>query len=156
MVWPVTRQQVTARRSRIGLRRPGGAGGQPVLRRIVAVGWPGPFAALVLFARPSVGEVTAHPPPGSPRYARGRRYSVVERITPPLIYQGQKTAKWRRQLQIFFQVFFHLRKTAQDGSPHSALVHAFGPSHLPVALSKNDAGIHPAALGFRQGVERVP
>ena len=27
-----------------------------------------------------VGEVLAHPPPGSPRYARSRRYSVVERI----------------------------------------------------------------------------
>ena len=47
--------------------RPGGTGGQPVLWRIVAVGWPGPFAAVVLFARSSVEEVTAHPPPGSPQ-----------------------------------------------------------------------------------------
>ena len=51
MVWPVTRQQVTARRSCVGLRWPGGTGGQPVHRRIVAVGWPGPPAALVLSAR---------------------------------------------------------------------------------------------------------
>ncbi|NBK80262.1 hypothetical protein D5272_17255 [bacterium D16-76] len=40
--------------------------GQPVHLRIVAVGWPGPFAALVLFARSPLGKVTAHPPPGSP------------------------------------------------------------------------------------------
>ncbi|RGC22619.1 hypothetical protein DXA09_09140 [Absiella sp. AM54-8XD] len=32
-------------------QRPGGTGGQPVLWRIVAVGWPGPPAAQVLVAR---------------------------------------------------------------------------------------------------------
>ena len=52
--------------------RPRGTGGQPVLLRIVALGWPGPFAALVLFARSSREEVTAHPPPGSPDHTRGR------------------------------------------------------------------------------------
>ena len=63
--------------------RPGGSGGQPVLCRIVAVGWPGPVAALVLFARSSEEKVTAHPPPGSPDYARGRRcLSAEKRISP--------------------------------------------------------------------------
>ncbi|NBH33022.1 hypothetical protein D3Z58_05555 [Clostridiaceae bacterium] len=65
--------------------RPGGTGGQPVLRRIVALGWPGPFAALVLFARFPMEKVTAHPPPGSPHYARGRSCSSVLRRKPPLI-----------------------------------------------------------------------
>ena len=37
------------------------------------MGWPGPPAALVFIARSPWREVTAHPPPGSPRYAQGRR-----------------------------------------------------------------------------------
>ena len=65
--------------------RPGGTGGQPVLCRIVAVGWPGPVAALVLFARSSKEKVTAHPPPGSPDYARGRRCLSAERRISPFI-----------------------------------------------------------------------
>jgi len=59
--------------------RPGGTGGQPVLQRIVAVGWPVPFAALVLFAHSSVEKVTAHPPPGSPYVAWGRSYCSAEK-----------------------------------------------------------------------------
>ena len=42
-----------------GKRRPGGTGGQPVLRRIMAVGRPVPFAALVLFARSRGGSHSA-------------------------------------------------------------------------------------------------
>ena len=52
-------------------RRPGRASGQLVRLRIVAVGWLVPLAALVLFARSPAGEVTAHPPPGSPLYGSG-------------------------------------------------------------------------------------
>ena len=59
--------------------RPGVTGGQPVLCRIVAVGWPGPVAALVLFARSSEEKVTAYPPPSSPDYARGRRCLSAKR-----------------------------------------------------------------------------
>ncbi len=59
--------------------QPGGTSGQPVLCRIVAVGRPGPVAALVLFARSSEEKVTAHPPPGSPDYARGRRCLSAKR-----------------------------------------------------------------------------
>ena len=65
--------------------RPGETGGQPVLCRIVAVGWPGPVAVLVLFARSSKEKVTAHPPPGSPDYARGRRCLSAERRISPFI-----------------------------------------------------------------------
>ena len=39
----------------------------------------------------SCGEVTAHPPPGSPRYARSRRRSAVERWTTYLSYTTRKT-----------------------------------------------------------------
>ena len=35
------------------------------------MGWPGPVAALVLFAHSSKEKVTAHPPPGSPLYGSG-------------------------------------------------------------------------------------
>ena len=52
-------------------RWPGGASGQLVRLRIVAVGWLVPLAALVLFARSPAGEVTAHPPPGSSLYGSG-------------------------------------------------------------------------------------
>ena len=65
--------------------RPGGTDGQPVHCRIVAVGWPGPLAALVLFAHFPLGKVTAHPPPGSPDHARGRPGSSAEKRKPPLI-----------------------------------------------------------------------
>ena len=65
--------------------RPGGTGGQPVHCRIVAVGWPGPLAALVLFAHFLLEKVTAHPPPGSPDHARGRPCSSAEKRKPPLI-----------------------------------------------------------------------
>ncbi len=54
-----------------GKRWPGGTGGQPVLRRIVAVGWPSHLRRWCCSLVP-VEEVTAHPPPGSPHYARGR------------------------------------------------------------------------------------
>ena len=78
--WPVVRQRYSARRSCWGAaarrdRRPtcpladrGRGVASPHLRR-----W---CRSLVLRVR----EVLAHPPPGSPRYARSRRYSVVERI----------------------------------------------------------------------------
>ena len=52
-------------------RRPGGASDQLVRLRIVAVGGLVPLAALVLLARSPAGEVTAHPPPGSPLYGSG-------------------------------------------------------------------------------------
>ena len=65
--------------------RPGGTGGQPVHCRIVAVGWPGPLAALVLFAHFPLGKVTAHPPPSSPDCVRGRPCSSAEKRKPPLI-----------------------------------------------------------------------
>jgi len=58
-----------------------GTGRQPVHSRIVAVGWQVPTCGAGVDRSSSrVGEVSAHPPPGSPRYARSRRYSVVERI----------------------------------------------------------------------------
>ena len=40
---------------------------------------------VVLFARSSKEKVTAHPPPGSPDYARGRRCLSVERRISPFI-----------------------------------------------------------------------
>lgn len=80
---PCQRQPCSERRSLADKRAAGETGGQPVLCRIVAVGWPGPVAALVLFARSSKEKVTAHPPPGSPDYARGRRcLSAKRRISP--------------------------------------------------------------------------
>ena len=76
---PVQRQPCSERRSLADKGRPGGTSGQPVLCRIVAVGWPGPVAALVLFARSSEEKVTAYPPPSSPDYARGRRCLSAKR-----------------------------------------------------------------------------
>ena len=64
-----------------GVRQLRGTGCQPVPSRIVAVGWQVPTCGAGVDRSSSrVGEVSAHPPPGSPRYARSRRYSVVERI----------------------------------------------------------------------------
>ena len=58
-----------------------GTGCQPVHSRIVAVGWQVPTCGVGVDRSSScVGEVLAHPPPGSSHYARSRRYSVVERI----------------------------------------------------------------------------
>lgn len=58
-----------------------GTGRQSVPSRIVAVGWQVPTCGAGVDRSSSrVGEVMAHPPPGSPRFARSRRYSVVERI----------------------------------------------------------------------------
>ena len=54
-----------------GKRQPGWTGYQPVLLRIVAVGWPSHFRRWCCSLFP-VEEVTAHPPHGSPCYARGR------------------------------------------------------------------------------------
>lgn len=78
--WPVVRQQYSARRSCWGAaawsdRRPAAH------LRIVAVGWLVPTCGVgVVRSFTYDGEVTAHPPLGSPRYARSRRYSVTERI----------------------------------------------------------------------------
>ena len=49
------------------------------LRIVAPVLASSPGAAVVLVARPPVGEVTAHPPPGSPRSLGTVRYEVVEK-----------------------------------------------------------------------------
>ena len=116
------------------------------------MGWPGPPAALVFIARSPWREVTAHPPPGSPRYAQGRRRSVAERfIFPSLI-----TKTFLHQFQVGKQQksksFFHAFQAPLDGLADGLLMHALGLGNLFDAYAKNDMSVDPAALDLRQGV----
>ena len=118
--------------------------------------WPGPPAALVFVARSPWREVTAHPPPGSPRYAQGRRRSVAERfIFPSLI-----TKTFLHQFQVREQQkskgFFHAFQAPLDRLADGLLMHTLGLGNLFDAFAKNDVSIDPAALDLRQGVEGVP
>ena len=130
-------------------------GGQPVLCRIVAVGWPGPVAVLVLFARSSKEKVTAHPPPGSPDYARGRRCLSAERRISPFInrdifssFPSGENEKIKK--------FFHALKATLDRLADRLLMYALDLGNFLDALSENDVGINPAALDLRQRVECIP
>ena len=117
--------------------------------RIVAVGWQVPTCGAGVnrsFSR--VGEVSAHPPPGSPHEARSRRYSVVERISSSHIPRTQNT-EIRTGLQAIFQIFFHILQATFHGPPDSAFIHALFQRNLAIALALNDAGIHTAALCLR-------
>ena len=60
-----------------------------------------PRRAVVLVARPPVGEVTAHPPPGSPRSLGAARYSVVERKNF-LSYTTRKVEQMETAITNFF------------------------------------------------------
>ena len=83
-----------------------GTGCQPVHSRIVAVGLASsPLAAVVLVARPPVGEVTAHPPPGSPRSLGAARYAVVEKKKLPLIYHQKSGANGGAVRNFFANIF---------------------------------------------------
>ena len=70
----------------------------------------------------------------------------------PLIYQGQKTAKWRACLPNFFQIFSHVLQAAQDALADRTLVHALDLRNGPKAHALDDTGIHTAALDIRQTV----
>ena len=74
------------------------------------------------------------------------------------VLQGtlQKWSKWKRQSRIFSQIFFHLFNATENRAPHRALIHALGLGDLSVGHAQNKVGIYPAALGFRQAVQRVP
>ena len=120
------------------------------------MGWPGPPAALVFVARSPWREVTAHPPPGSPRYAQGRRRSVAERfIFPSLI-----TKTFLHQFQVGKQQksksFFHAFQAPLDRLADGLLMHTISLSNRFDAYAKNDVSVDPAALDLRQGIERVP
>lgn len=54
---------------------------------------PAPLTALVLFARSPVGEVPAHPPPGSSRLLGTAIIQLWRESNAPLIYQGHFGAK---------------------------------------------------------------
>ena len=94
-----------------GQRRPGGTGGQPVLLRIVAMGWPVPFAALVLFARSRGG---SHSAPAARLPALCSRSPVIPlwRRKPPLIYHQKRGGKWSPRYRFFLKYFF------MDSMPH--------------------------------------
>ena len=61
---------------------------------------------VMLVARPPVGEVTAHPPPGSPRSPGAARYSVVEKKKLPLIYHQKNGANGDGNHGFFLKYFF--------------------------------------------------
>ena len=87
-------------------QRPRGAGGQPALLRIVAVGWLVPLAALVFCPLVPVEEVMAHPPSGSPRYGSGLPlFTCGEEELPPLIYHQKKGANVWGDYKTFFKYF---------------------------------------------------
>lgn len=135
--------------------RPGVTGGQPVLCRIVAVGWPGPVAVLVLFARSSKEKVTAHPPPGSPDYARGRRCLSAERRISPFINRDIFSSFPSGENEKS-KSFFHALKATLDRLADRLLMYALDLGNFLDALSENDVGINPAALDLRQRVECIP
>ena len=61
---------------------------------------------VMLVARPPVGEVTAHPPPGSPRSPGAARYAVVEKKKLPLIYHQKNGANGDGNHGFFLKYFF--------------------------------------------------
>ena len=140
--WPVVRQRYSARRPRTKGRRPGRSDGQP-----------DPADRGRGMACPTCGAGVRHPPLSSPLYI-GAPVSLCGE-EPPLIYHQKKGAKWRWQLEIFLQIFFHLLDTALHRVPDGALVHALLAGDLTVALSKDQVSVHPAALDLRQGIEGV-
>ena len=52
--------------------------------------------------------------------------------------------------------FFHALKPTLDGLPDRLLMYALGLGNFLDALSKNDVGVDPPALDFRQRIEGVP
>ena len=124
--------------------------------RIVAVGWPGPPAAQVLVAR-SLWRSHSAPAAWPPALCSEPPPSCCGEVgnLPPHI-PPEKRGKWRCCLEIFPQIFFHGLDPAEDGAPNGAFVHALLAGDLPIALTENEVGIHPAALELRQGVDGVP
>lgn len=104
---PVIRQRYSARRlPHNGKRRPGGTGGQPVLLRIVAVGRPVPFAALVLFALSRGGSHSA-PATRLPALRSGPPTVPLWRERkPPLIYHQKKHRNGAPNYRFFLRYFF--------------------------------------------------
>lgn len=100
--------------------------------RIVAVRWQTlTCGASVDRSSSCVGEVSAHPPPGSPHEARSRRYSVVERINSSHIPRTQNT-EIRTGLQTIFHIFFHVLQATLHGSPDGAFIHALLQRNLTI------------------------
>ena len=128
--WPVVRQQYSARRPRAKGRRPGRSDGQP-----------DPTDRGREMACPTCGAGVRHPPLSFPRYF-GAPVSLCEEELP-LIYHQKKGGKWRWQLEIFLQIFFHLFDTALHRVPDGAFVHALLAGDLTVALSLNQMGVRP-------------
>ena len=88
--------------------------------------------------------------------AVGPRILLAEREKPPLTYHQKREPKGDSKSEIFSQIFFHALNAAFHGAADGALVHALLTSDLPVGLAKDQVSVHPAALGFRQGVKGVP
>ncbi len=120
-VWPVKRQQLASRRFPRFVRRPGVAKRPACPLRIVAVGLAiSPFAAVVLVARPPVGEVTAHPPPGSPR-SPGAAAIQLWGGKNFLSYTSRKMVQMETAITDFFSnIFSSVRcRLKQSGAPRS-------------------------------------
>ena len=116
-------------------------------------------------ARPSCGvgvvrsffqrKVTAHPPPGSSDYARGRRCLSAERRISPFINRDIFSSFPSGENEKS-KSFFHALKATLDRLADRLLMYTLGLGNFLDALSKNDVGINPAALDLRQRVEGVP
>ena len=88
--------------------------------------------------------------------AVGPTHSLRRGRKPPLIYHQKKGANGDGKSEIFSQIFFHTLNAAFHGAADGALVHALLTGDLAVALAEDQMSVHPAALGFWQGVEGVP
>ena len=138
------------------VRRPQAASGQLVPRGSWPWGWQSPHArrwcwSLVLPWEKS--QRTRRPAPrvhpGPPAIQLWRRKNFLS-LTETFL-DGFRTGSAG-----IFQKLFHVLQPALHGPPHRAFVNALGQRHLGKALSEDDAGIHPAALGRGQAVQRVP
>ena len=94
----------------------------------------------------------ARPPPGSPRYARGRRWSFAERFNY-LSYTTMQGGCFLPLHSKVFQKLFHRCKSALNRNGNRLYTYTFPFGYLGHALAENDASIDPAALYFGQRIE---
>src|SRR5699024_3957982 len=71
-----------------------------------------------------------------------------------LSYTRHKKGVWAGYLTEFFHNFSHGSQSALNRLLHSRFTHPLGHSDLSIALAENHTGIYPAALHFRQRIER--
>ena len=102
-------------------RRPGGTGGQPVLWRIVAVGWPGPPAAQVLVARSLMEKSPRTRRPLPALCSEPPTFCCGEVDNLPLIYH-QKTGCNGDAFQKFSRKYFFMRLIPQRTEHLTALL----------------------------------